>query len=670
MCDSKNTMSTAADANTVVPASSSTTSAGRRPGSVRLLRDLHDIFDNYQSSKLLVWEIVRTVHPVHCAALLFVLENVIKNFKAKTLTYTDTNDDGRNGDHGTRTDYWDSSRPPPAYDYHRSGVTNNNEDDDDDDDECYDMLCETAGVVLCADRPTLSMKRCWRDYRILPEITDTAADTTDVEGNLTILGLVKLMQDRNGDLSQNQHSEVEVIVMHNLRTRDYAQFAKNVLHYLLPENMQRARYAVGSRGTKSDVLVDTCREDGLPIRFLRFYESISNCSHRGNGDGYYNDDDDDEHKNPAAVAAAAGNQQPKPDQDATAVTTRESRMFRTTYRPRPLDVFATPDGLENDYYVQPRYVGYHIVVNSTKTETRAYNRYGELMQNLLYRKKIDVHATFEAVLLPLDERGNQRSWRYVRNNDRSVTGCAGILSAEHFTLTVVDVLRVNNTVLVDRPFRERMRYAKSLAKNTDNMTVAKTCCGPDATRLWSQLQRRHHTGAYDLFAPVNGVFMRLKTSPACTPAKQFMFSQSVVYDFQRDAFDRLYGPCSLNVPFQSFFPLEMSETCTVVVVYAHDNRYYYTCRYDRRKFTFVHDARLDRVCVDWRERLRYRNDPIYVEGATIMPMGVAFVRVYHNANPNHTAGCTPNRSKRCILGYEYKMTTSMYDVPYEPCSWF
>jgi len=71
MCHSKNTI--------LAPQQFNTTS--------KLLKHLHDIFDNYQPSKVLVWEIVRTMHPVHCAALLFILENVIKSNKAETLTY-------------------------------------------------------------------------------------------------------------------------------------------------------------------------------------------------------------------------------------------------------------------------------------------------------------------------------------------------------------------------------------------------------------------------------------------------------------------------------------------------------------------------------------------------------------------------------------------------------
>jgi len=253
---------------------------------------------------------------------------------------------------------------------------------------------------------------------------------------------------------------------------------------------------------------------------------------------------------------------------------------------------------------------------------------------------------------------------------KQIQAVGGILSAEYFVIIIVDVLRVNDVMLVDLPYKERMRYAQSLAKNTDNVIVAKTCSGSNATRLMTLLEREHHDVGFDMFSPINGIMYRKKTSVAKIPPAQYLFSQSVLYNFHKDKFDRIYGSCSLNVPFDSYFPLDMAETCTIVTVYAHDDDYYYTCVYDRVKFIFTHEAIMDRTCDMWRKQIRYRNDLIYVRGAVIMPMGVAFMRVYHNYNQTHRLVGTDNRSKRVILGYEFKLTTSMYDVPYESCCWF
>jgi len=628
MCDSKNTI--------LAPQKFNTTS--------KLLKHLHDIFDNYQSSKVLVWEIVRTMHPVHCAALLFILENVIKSNKAETLTYEKK--EHKHDDELCTTESLDSQTERYKY---KSTYQCGDSGTDNSKKFPKEKYCTT---VPCATRPTLRLQRCVRDLNILPKISDTEIETSDGDGNLTIFGLVKIMQNDNKyDPSKYKHSELEIVVMHNLRTRGYAQFANNILNNLLPEAMQRDRYTVSARGTNGNLLADTCREDGLSVRFLQFYESIANCNNNNNDSCYYNTGQ-------------------KIQCDATTMTTRESRTFRTMNRPRPIDAYTAPENLESDYYVQPRYVGYNVVVNSTTTETRAYNRYGELLQNLLYKKQINAHVTFEAVLLPLDERGNQRSWRYVRTGDKTNSGCGGILSAEHFVIIIVDVLRVNDVMLVDLPYKERMRYAQSLAKNTDNVTVAKTCSGSNATHLSTLLERKHHDDGFDMFSPINGIMYRKKTSVAKIPPVQYLFSQSVLYNFHKDKFDRIYGSCSLNVPFDSYFPLDMAETCTIVIVYAHDDDYYYTCVYDRVKFIFTHETLMDRTCDMWLKQIRYRNDLIYVSSAVIMPMGVAFMRVYHNYNQTHTLVGTDNRSKRVILGYEFKLTTSMYDVPYESCSWF
>lgn len=114
----------------------------------------------------------------------------------------------------------------------------------------------------------------------------------------------------------------------------------------------------------------------------------------------------------------------------------------------------------------------------------------------------------------------------------------------------------------------------------------------------------------------------------------------------------------------------MSEICTVIIIYAHDDDYYNTCVYDRKKYKFIYEASMEKLTDHWREPLRYRNDPIYVHDAVIMPMGVAFLRVYHNYNDNYKNFNSKNCSKRTILGYEHKLTISMYDVPYKSHCWF
>ena len=61
--------------------------------STLLVSDLLKVFDNYEPSRTRVWEIVRTIHPVHCAALLYLLENVSKSRKITTLKLPTSEDD-------------------------------------------------------------------------------------------------------------------------------------------------------------------------------------------------------------------------------------------------------------------------------------------------------------------------------------------------------------------------------------------------------------------------------------------------------------------------------------------------------------------------------------------------------------------------------------------------
>lgn len=323
-----------------------------------LIEDLLKVFDNYESSKCLLWEIVRTFHPIHTAALLFCMENITKSYKSSTLRV----------------------KTEPSC---QSTKDLNNRDDKIDDDVRLMEIDESTtrpqrGVVLCCTRPTLRLKRCERDYANLPNFRDTTDVTAgrDRFNNLTIFGLIRMMQNTNATTAFEDVASCTVyerIAMHNLRTRAYTQFSQNLLHQLLPEHMQQSRHEASSaNGRMTESNDGGCSdESGMHVKFLQFYESLCN-------DG--------------------------------ASLQREARTFRQLNRPRPTHVHEKPSNM-HDYYVQPRYVGYNVVINATKTNTRTYNRYGELLHSVLYQKRFPTHATFEAIIVPLDESGRPRSWR-------------------------------------------------------------------------------------------------------------------------------------------------------------------------------------------------------------------------------------------------------------------
>lgn len=582
-----------------------------------LIKDLLKIFDNYESSKCLLWEIVRTFHPIHTAALLFCMENITKSYKTNTLTIK------------TETPAQLTGNLNHLEKYNDVRLTEINE---------FTTLPQ-PGVVLCCMRPTLRLQQCERDYINLPNFKDMLNVTAERDqfGDLTIFGLIRMLQTRSTTLDDNETSctVYERIVMHNLRTQMYTQFSQNILHHLLPEHMQQPRHEALSENNRT--MTSDNNESCMHMKFIQFYESIYNVD---------------------------------------MPIHQESRTFRQINRPRPVYIYEKPANLY-DYYVQPRYVGYNVVINATKTNTRTYNRYGELLHSVLYQKKFPLHATFEAMLVPLDESGRPRSWRYSRSpNTRAsilkpastVMGCSGIMTCQNFILYVVDVFRVRDKLLINEPFHKRIRYARLL--ECENVYVCNTCYGYDRGHvLWDTLERGHNDlVTLDPFAPINGIVLRGKNDIAVRKSKQYVFSSNVIYNFQKNALTQVSGDCSMRLALDSYFSPAMAEQCTVVTIYAHDDQFYYVCRFDRNLFTFVHDVCLDRVCDIWRTHLRYTKDKVYIRDAKLIPMGIAFLRIYHNDNRNFKNMRLDSR--RTIIAYESKITTSIYDVPFKRTLWF
>lgn len=614
------------------------------------VRDLLRLFENYQSSKLLVWEIVRTMHPIHCASMLYIMENVMRTNKTDAFTADDDDDGGENiDDTDDIGDYGFVECPISTGS--NSGTSFVDRDSDGyvvggTDDECPEQYgryfrADSESVPLCM-RPTLGSKRCVVDRRVLPEKFDRRCVENETrDGDLTLFGLVKLMQEQR---VVEPKTFAERVVMHNLRTRHYTQFADNLSSHLLPDNPKFSRFSVGANGSSRGVchtLADTGNFESLPVRFLKFYSSFER-----NG-------------------------------NVTSTTERNSRAFRVTRRPKPRTVYVKPvaDLRDGQYYVQPRYVGYRVIVNVAGSETRTFNRFGEHVQNLLYKLRFseNVHATFEAIILPVDTHGRLRSWRYKRTPTDSV------LFSSSLRVVVVDVLRVHNRILVDEPFSERVGYLKKLfgqqrsESKSEQPTVvpAETVRGHDAEKLWSRLERNYrNTGShssFEAFEPINGLILRSASETRRDECLQYVFAPVSIYSFRTNSVTRLHGRCSLREQLDTYFHVETAEVRTTLIVYAHDEFHYYVCVYDRTTLEFVHHATLARIPKVTLEP-KYRSELIYVRGARKRPAGVAYVRVYHNENDCLVA--TPGTPGRVILGYDQKLTTSMYDVPYVPVKWY
>lgn len=517
-----------------------------------LVTDLLRVFDeNYVPSRTRVWEIVRTLHPVHCAALLYLLENVKKSRSAAPL------------------------RLPPS-----SPVEEEIEDTE-------EMVYETAVT------PTLNMTRVAVTRQLIPFARDGDPyiyDPRDASGNLTVIGLLHVVRDGAREPLTLQ----ERVALHNLRTYYYTQFVNNVRYFLLPDDMQANRNDFGTVDARS-----------VTEKFLHYYHSLA-----ADGDksfGYLN-----------------------------------PKSFRYVTRAPLRLIDARPADPERDYIVQPLYQGYRVVINCNERETRCYNCYGELLHGFLYNVRFTVNGaasstngslTFEAMVLPVDRDGRTRSWRY---------GAARTDGKKAYVVVVVDVFRIDHRLLVHLPFVERSAHIRSVGG-----AHVRLC----ADAGWDSLERSYY-GRADLYDPVVGVVIRHKRSGVGDPPLAYRFNTTACYDFLTDSIHRLAGSVTLREFQRVHFNLDMVDRRTVCTVYAHDESRYYVCTFDRRRYQFVHCAVLDRLSDIARRRPKYASEPVYVVGARRMPMGVAFLRVYYTERD------------RAVVGFEHKLTASMYDVPY------
>lgn len=524
-----------------------------------MVSDLLKVFDNYEPSRTRVWEIVRTIHPVHCAALLYLLENVSKSRKITTLKLPTSEDDANAvGLLGSDSD--SNSAPTP------------------------DRVYKTAVT------PTLNLTRVTvtRQLRPVQHGDSYIYDLRDARGNLTIIGLMHIVRDNN--VFERLTLE-ERVAMHNLRTAYYTQFVHNVQHFLLPDDMHCNRNEFESADMRN-----------ITQKFLQYYHTlgVTDNDTRSDASLYY-----------------GGNLNPK--------------SFRYITRPPCRQMDRRPVDLESNYIVQPLYQGYRVVINSNEQETRCYNCYGDLLQGFLCDVRFTANATFEAIVLPLDRDQRLRSWRYGVHN-------------KAMAIFVVDVFRVDHNILVHLPFDKRAAYITRIGG--DNVRQLPTEC------TWDSLERSYHSRS-DLFDPVVGVVVRHKRDSCADPPQAYRFSMTTCYDFLTNTINRLAGSVSLKEFQRVHFNLDMADRRTVCTVYAHDELHYYVCTFDRRRYQFIHCAVLDRLSDIARRAPKYRSEPIYVIGAKRVPMGVMFLRVYYSKND------------LSIVGFEQKLTTSMYDVPYQ-----
>lgn len=372
------------------------------------------------------------------------------------------------------------------------------------------------------------------------------------------------------------------IIYHNLGTRQYSRFLTNIQHLLYNEHLQTNRNDIN---TTSSVL-----NKSIVSKYFHFYRMMHFLN-----------------------------------------LTIDSRQFRNLILPKAKRIYTTERLQMCDYIAQPLYQGFHCIVYATPTETKFYNRYGELLPNLGYNLRIETNCTFEAIILPVDRENVVRSWRYWTNRNSYVIYCT-------------DIFRYENQILDHMTFEERLPLMEQIKGTQIRHIPAKLY------NDWTRIEKRA-SNTLDMFEPIVGIVFKLRSAKLNAQHLEYRFSVNICYDLLDDRIVRMDSLKNQNINRSAVaMSLEMSAFRTVCLVYGHDTESLYMCEYDRQRHQFVHCAILKRI-PDELTDLNYRTTSLFVLHAKIKPQGLLYLRVYYDRNYS-------------IIGYEQKITNCQFDVPY------
>nr|WOJ45378.1 GrBNV gp48-like protein [Apis mellifera nudivirus] len=425
--------------------------------------------------------------------------------------------------------------------------------------------------------------------------------------DITVLQLIRYLQrcihGDNGVL-RNRFAD---IIAHNLATKLYQMFLENISFMLFSDNLH------SSRGELSD-LASRC----VVQEYLRFYKMM--------------------HHRDAIV---------------------EPNKFRFVVIPRPTLVIDRPNELNTvgEYIFQPWYRGFHVIVNTTPTKTRCYNRHAELLQGWLASERYNFHSCFEAIILPTSRCNNTyRSWRYWQYR-------------YSYRIMVVDVLRYEGIDLLNVPFESRLSYISRIR--------SKHTCVALTSRSWQEIEQLNTTND-DMYSSIRGIIARHKlhvplgrydpnsdeiirqeveeTQPCILAAQLSQVSIfGYIFPVRILGYD-LYQRChilsttSLTNYRCPHYNLDVAPNSFVVQVYAHLSSRYFICAYNIAAHQFEHVATLRRIESDIVVP-RYRAERVYIVGAQVKTRGLLYMRLYFDTRWQH------------FLGYEHKPTLGKYDVP-------
>lgn len=569
------------------------------------ISDIFKIFHNFETSRLKMWEIVRTYNPIEFAQFLYLLENVTKSSKRKCVDL----DDRR------LQEFCDYSTDNNDIDYY-----DDNDDDDYIDDTNNDPL--NNPTIKLSHNPTLRLERVtvnngvifWNQINTNDSIIITTTTTVNTNSNVNKidysnnvkpfkrhpldLQILTVMESIRNGIAVNKSNVYEQIIQHNLGSFEYGEFLNKLQHSLFMDSLQLDR--------NEYVGATIINRQSIVTKFLQFYIAIT------------------------------GKQ----------IHDSDPRGFRFLITPQPKRILNIDDIKKSEYIVQPLYQGFHVVVYSSPTETKCYNRFGELHLNLAYNMRTQINCTFEAIILPIDRHNTIRSWRYWPYKKR-------------YIFYIVDVYRFEQNVLINVPFVERLKYIETIvASNRDVLKSAKLkenrielSTIPNHLKTWSIIEETYIKNR-DIFDPIVGVLLRKPTDKLQQAPLEFKFD--IRYCFDLLATEIIDLPNveklkSLNIQ-RMHINYEMADYRTTCIAYGHCDKYIYLCEYNRTLHQFVHFARLERSPYEM-DNLTYKSEQIYVIDNRTMPRGIIYLRVYYDYACN-------------ILGYDTKLTDCRYNVPY------
>lgn len=555
------------------------------------LTDVLKIINDFEPSRLKIWEIIRTYSHVDFVKFIFLLENV----------RTD-----RNRPHiMIHIESLYGERIADLIQQQYGHVQNLGQTEE--------ALANDDELKTVSSKVNLSLEHTvWRnqdilwadanDERVLAEnsqrqmSSDALNQQRMLEKHLpgsrdiTITELIENI--RLGCIDQT--NLLERIVTHNLGTHHYSKFL-TTLRYLLFTSDQHASRNDTNDPTQSCV-----------TQFMSFYRMIH----------YQNSNDIDPRGFRFLIIP---------------------RLRRVTTR-NLLDIY---DGrVPNKIIYQPLYQGMNVIVYSSPTETKCYNQYGELQVGICYNVRCAVNCTFHAIILPVDELGNIRSWRYWTYRTT-------------FILYVVDVLRYEQTVLTHQPQSKRLKYIKSICRNSNYLLRI-----PKKFDSWAAIEQRY-IDHHDIYDPIIGVVLRTGDSTIQTAPCEFRFNILFAYDMHTDKITQLKDSTAAAVSSKTtidydlgrlFLNYDMSDYKTICLAYGNCDTFIYIMRYDRTMHQFVHSGRLRRLPYEY-SAWTYQRDAIYVLNCQIRPMGVMYLRVYYNQNHE-------------IIAYDTKPLDGRYKSPY------